>query len=332
MRAVKIEVMHKLPDWFAGRMASVGIEHVVIECRTPDDLEAAAAGAEIVWLFSGMELLMGDCLSRIPNCGLILRVGSGTDNVDVARATELGIVVANTGNTMVENVCDHTVALLFSLIRNVPRHDRAVRAGRWEPDNPKPLKRMSRATIGFVGFGRIAQLVAARLAAFGPRFVAFDPYADAGTFQKSGVERTGLEELLSRADYVSLHCPYTAETDQLIGAGELAIMQPHAALINMARGKVVDQAALVAALQTGSIAAAALDVFEHEPLPAESPLTQLDNVILSPHVGGHSAQFPEEHYEAAFEIFAALVAGKWPRSVVNPAVQPRWEKLAKARE
>ena len=146
---------------------------------------------------------------------------------------------------------------------------------------------------------------------------------------RCGVRPVSLDDLLRESDYMSLHCPHTPETDHLIGARELSLMKPEAALINAARGQIVDEAALVAALQSGEIAAAALDVLELEPPSADSPLRQMENVILTPHAGGHSSRFPVDQYEAAYEVITGLARGQWPRSVVNPEVSPRWAGLVK---
>ncbi len=179
IKAVKIENDHPLPDWFAGRMAEAGIEHVLHDCRTVEGLERVAADADIVWMFSDRRLLRGDNLLALKKCGAILRAGSGTDNVDVERATELGIVVANTPYSISENVCDHTIALLLSLIRQITRQDRAIRRGGWDAENPLPLRSPRGATLGLVAFGRIARCMARKLHGFEMKIVATDPQVDA---------------------------------------------------------------------------------------------------------------------------------------------------------
>ena len=332
MKAVKIENEHPLPAGFGDRMAEAGLELVLAECETGEALEACARDAEIVWLYSGRRMLWGDNLSRIPRCGLILRVGSGTDNVDVRRATGLGIVVANTPRANAEHVCTHTIALLLALQRQIVRYDRAMRRGQGDPMDPKPLPSLPAATLGLVGFGRAPQRLVTRLQGFEMRIVAYDPFVPAEAMDSFGVTRVSLEALLAAADYVSLHCPYGPETHHILGPEQLAQMKPGAALINTARGKLIDESALVEALQSGHLAAAGLDVFHDEPPAPDHPLRRMENVVLTPHAAGHSARFPDECYEEALSVFAGVTAGNWPTTVVNPDVNPRWDLLAKAKE
>ena len=332
VKAVKIENEHPLPPGFEDRMAEAGLELVLAECETGEALEACAREAEIVWLYSGRRVLGGDNLPRIPHCGLILRVGSGTDNVDVPRATELGIVVANTPRANAEHVCDHTIAIMLAVQRQIVRHDRAMRRGRGDAMDPLPLRSLPGATLGLVGFGRAPQRMATRLRGFEMRIMAYDPFVSPDVMGSFGVTRVSLEALLAAADYVSLHCAYRPETHHILGREQMALMKPGAVLINTARGKLVDEGALLEALRTGHFAAAGLDVFHDEPLAPDHPLRRMENVVLTPHAAGHSAQFPDECYEEALSIFAGVAAGNWPATVVNPGVNPRWDLLAKAKE
>ena len=187
---------------------------------------------------------------------------------------------------------------------------------------------MHGARLGLIGFGRIPRLVTKKLAGFEMQISAYDPYADPARMAALGVRPAAWDEIFESSDYVSVHCPLTEETRCSIGAREFRLMPTHALFLNTSRGYVVDEPALIQALQEGWIAGAALDVLQDEPPAADNPLLAMDNVIITPHIGGTSAQFPLEFYEGSVEALVDLAAGRWPRSVVNPGVTPRWSDLA----
>jgi len=219
-------------------------------------------------------------LSRLKTCRAIVRYGVGLDNVDIDAATELGIAVGNVPEYGHEEISNHAIALLLALSRKLFAFDAAVRRGGTGIPAPQSVARLSQRTLGLVGYGRIGRRVAEKARAFGLEVVAYDPYASTA----DGVELLGLDELLRRADILSLHVPLTPETRHMIGARELALLEPGSLVINIGRGGLVDEDALVAALHSGHIAGAALDVTEIEPLPLSSPLLDAPNVILTPHV------------------------------------------------
>ncbi len=332
MRAFKVvEVIndgHPMPDWVPAKLEAAGIELVVSLCRNREDLARNAGDADLVWAYGGRHLLAGDNLTVLRRCGAILRTGSGTDNIDVERATELGIIVANTPYAIADCVADQAISLLFSLVRQITRHDRYVHRGHWSFRLALPGRRFAGATLGLVGFGRIPQRLVRKLAGFEMHFVAYDPYVSAEAMASCCVQRVELDVLLQASDYVSVHCPLTAETRHLIAERELRQMKPSAYLINTSRGPVVDERALVKALREGWIAGAGLDVLEREPIDPASPLLAMDNVIITPHFSGYSDRYPEDNYEASVEAIVDMANGHWPRSVVNPGVQPRWGQLA----
>ena len=219
-------------------------------------------------------------LERLESCSAIVRYGVGLDNVDIDVAQELGIAVGNVPEYGHEEISNHAIALLLALSRKLFAFDAAVRRGGTGIPAPQSVARLSRRTLGLVGYGRIGRRVAEKARAFGLEVVAYDPYA--GT--ADDVELLDLDELLRRADILSLHVPLTPETRHMIGARELALLEPGSLVINIGRGGLVDEDALVAALHSGHIAGAALDVTEIEPLPLSSPLLDAPNVILTPHV------------------------------------------------
>jgi D-3-phosphoglycerate dehydrogenase len=187
------------------------------------------------------------------------------------------------------------------------------------------MRRLQGKILGFIGFGRIARAVAEKLSGFKLTYLAYDPYLDPGLAEEWGVEPVGLDEVLARADFVSLHTQLTDETYHLVGERELKLMQPHAILVNTARGGIVDQTALYTALAEGWIAGAGLDVLEHEPPAAGDPLLRQENVILTPHMAAWSDELMGALYQAACQVTTSLLKGEWPADPVNPEVQPWWQ-------
>lgn len=321
---------HPMPAWVRQKLQAHGVDLKIAICWSKEDLALHAADADLVWVYGGRRLLVGDNLSVLKRCGAILRTGSGTDNIDVQRATELGIIVANTPHVIADQVADQAISMLFSLVRRVTQHDRYVHRGQWEFRLALPGRRFHGATLGLVGFGRIPRLLVHKLAGFDMEYLAYDPYVPADVVADHGVASVSLADLLSQADYVSLHCPLTAQTYHLIGEAELRLMKPTAFIVNTARGSVIDERALIQALQEGWIAGAGLDVLEQEPIRLDNPLLALDNVIITPHYAGYSDRYPEDNYEASVEAILDMATGHWPRSVANPQVSPRWVHLAPA--
>lgn len=306
-----------VPDWVQETLTREGIDLVVHDCRTREELAAHAADADVVWLFGGSRILLGNNLAAVPRCRAILRTGSGTDNVPVAEATEHGIIVANTPAAMSDGASDHLIALLFAVTRRVAELDRAVRLGRWATGSLQPLNSVQGRTLGLVGLGHIAREVVRKLRGFEMRVLAHDPFVGHETMAALGVSAASLGELLAEADYVSLHCPLTPETGHLIGEAQLRLMKPTAVLLNTSRGPVIDESALMRALREGWIAAAGLDVLEDEPPAPDTPLLRMDNVVLTPHVAGYSAHGVEIRWRLSAETVLALTRGEPPRSWVN---------------
>jgi D-3-phosphoglycerate dehydrogenase len=314
-----------VPDWVPTRLEQEGIDLAIQECQSDDDLARHAADADVVWLFGGSRVLTADNLGLLARCGAILRTGSGTDNVPVEAATQLGIVVANTPDALTDAVSDHAIGLLFAVLRQIAVHDRAVRAGVWDRSRAWPRWPLRGRTLGLVGFGRIAQRMVRKLAGFELAVLAHDPLVGAEAMAQHGARPASLDEVLSQADVVSVHCPLTPGTHHLIDERALRRMKPTAVLINTARGPVIDERALTRALSEGWIAAAGLDVFEQEPLGLDNPLLRLDNVVLTPHIAGHSDEYLEASWRLSAEAVVALANRRWPRAYVNRPAKPRWD-------
>jgi D-3-phosphoglycerate dehydrogenase / 2-oxoglutarate reductase len=270
---------------------------------------------------------------------LVLRPYVGYDDIDVDAATPHGILVANIPDTFVEEVANQTLAFLLALNRKVTEMDRYMRSGAWPVDRrgraaAKPIHRLSSITLGLVGFGTIGRLVAERVRPFGASLLAFDPYVAPEAGEPYGVRLVGLDELLRSSDVVSLHVFLSRDTRGLMSAERLALMKRDAYLINTSRGPVVDEAALIEALRAGRLAGAALDVFEQEPLPADSPLLGMDNVILSPHVASYSEEGDAAHMLRVAQIALQVARGGLPerKVVINKALYDELVELPELRE
>jgi D-3-phosphoglycerate dehydrogenase / 2-oxoglutarate reductase len=267
-------------------------------------------------------------LRELKRCRLIVRYGVGVDNIDITAATECGIVVANAPTYCVSEVADHASGLILSITRGIPWLDRQVRDGSWmavRKDDPR-VRRVSQITLGIVGIGKIGRRLAQRMAPFGCRILAHDPFlSDTIIRERGAIPVASLEELLRLSDIVSLHVPLTAQTRHLIDETALSMVKSTAVIVNTSRGGVIDEAALVQALQENRLYGAALDVLATEPLALDHPLLALDprRVILTPHFGAWcAASVPDLHAEVASAL-AAMLAGRWPASTMNPDVMPR---------
>jgi D-3-phosphoglycerate dehydrogenase len=292
--------------------------------RTEQELVDGCAEADIILVEHPDTPISARVIQSLYRCRLIVKYGVGIDNIDLAAATKHGIVVCNAADYCTEEVSDHAVALLLSCARQIYFFDRRVREGAWHEERPpRPLRRVSQQTAGLLGFGRIARAVAKKLRGFQMRIIAHDPHIPPQSFQSEGVESVAFDELLQASDYLSLHLPLTEATLHLIGTRELARMRSGAFLINTSRGPIVEEAALIRALQNGGIAGAALDVTECEPPPASHILRHLSNVILTPHFGATSVEAADHLRATVIHSIAALLDGYWPPFPQNPSVAPR---------
>lgn len=296
-------------------------ELVALRTRTPEEFLPAAADCDaLLNTYAGP--ITADAMARMPKCRIIARYGIGVDTIDLDAATKAGIIVTNNPTYCIEEVAEHTMALLLAAARKVAFYDRLVRGGRWELPPGKPIFRLAGSRLGLVGFGNIARRVAARAAAFGMRVLFSDPFVEDGQFKVPG-EKMDLPSLLREADFVSLHPPLTPQTRKMIGDEAFALMKPGAFLINCARGPIVDTEALVRALDGGKIAGCALDTTDPEPLPDPHPLRGRENVIVNPHAAWYSEQAMAGLQAGAPAEVRRVLSGEWPVNVVNPAVKGR---------
>jgi len=248
----------------------------------------------------------------------IVKYGVGTDAIDIAAATRRGVMVANCPDYGSETVADHAFALLIALARKIPVLDRAMRENAWVWPAPQYFGvDLAGKTVGLVGFGRIGRAMARRAQGFGMTRLVSDPYVRPETMAEFGVRFVALDRLLTESDFVSLHCVLTPETRGLIGEAALAKMKPTAFLIDVSRGAIVDERALVRALDAGHIAGAAFDVFAHEPLDAGYPLRGRDNVILTPHLAWYTEEAFQRCERDTLAAVLDILAGKRPRNLKN---------------
>lgn len=299
-------------------LAAVDADLLVSATGTPDDLLRLAPQADAI--LTCWQQIPPAVLDAAPRCRIVSRYGIGLDNIPVDHATRLGIVVTNVPDFCLDDVADHTLALLLACARRIVDYAQATRAGIWNLQGVRPMARLRDQTLGLIGYGNIARRVAQRASALGLHVLAYTPRLAADAPAPWGRGTNDLGELLAASDYVSLHVPLTEATRGLIDAPALRRMKPTAYLINTARGAVVEEGALRQALVEGWIAGAALDVLSQEPPPPDHPLVGLDNVILTPHAAFYSQEAIADLEARAARHVAQALAGQIPDHVVNPAV------------
>jgi D-3-phosphoglycerate dehydrogenase len=259
-----------------------------------------------------------DVLARATNLKVVGRVGVGVDSIDVEAATARRIVVVNAPTASTLSVAELAIGHMLSLLRHLPEADRSVKAGRWEKARLEG-RELSGKTLGLIGSGRIGAEVAKRAQAFGMQVIAFDPYLSLPTAESLGIRLLDMDTVLRTADVVSIHAALTAETRGLIGPAELSRMKPEAVLVNCARGEIVEEQALADALRSGTIAGAALDVFEREP-PEGNPLLSAPNVQFTPHLGASTFEAQARAGAIIAEQVMKVLEGKRPDFMANPNV------------
>jgi D-3-phosphoglycerate dehydrogenase len=254
--------------------------------------------------------LPGTLLKELKRCKVIGRFGLGTDNIDLAAASALGITVTYVPDYCRREVSDHAMALLLALARKITFSNALVQSGRWEVPPIVPLRRLEGQVLGLIGFGHIPRALAPKAVAFGLKVLAHDPHVPDGELRALDVEAASFDDVLRRSDFISLHAPLTPATRGLIAAAAFAKMKPGAFLINTARGPLVDETALIAALDAGQLGGAALDVVAAEPLAHDSPLVGRDNVILTPHTAFYSVEALEELQTKCAADVARVLCGE----------------------
>lgn len=297
-------------------LAAAGCDIVSGQCRTPAELIALVAEADAV--ITQFAPVNADVVAAMQRARVIVRYGIGFDNVACDAARERSIPVCNVPDYCIDEVADHTLAFLLACTRALRPNCSRMMQGEWGLGVPiEQMRALRDLTVGIIGLGRIGRAVAERLVPFKCQTLACDPVASPELAGAHGCRLVSLDELLGNADIVTLHCPSTPETRQIIKGSSLDQMKPGSILINVGRGDLVDLEALTTALQRGHLAAAALDVFDVEPLPGDNPLPKLENVIVSSHVASVSPRAVRTLREAAARTALAAIRGEALPNVVN---------------
>jgi D-3-phosphoglycerate dehydrogenase / 2-oxoglutarate reductase len=320
----RILVTEEIAEAGLGRLRSAGHEVDVRQGLAPEDLAEAIAGSQALIIRSATRVT-DDVLAAGSDLIVVGRAGIGLDNVDVEAATRRGVMVVNAPQSNIVSAAEHTMALLLAQARNVPQAHSALVAGRWERSRWEGVE-LADKTLGIVGLGRIGKLVADRARAFGMRLVAFDPFVSADRARQLGVELVPLDQLVAESDFLTIHLPKTPDTAGLIGRDLLVKAKPTLRVINVARGGIVDEAALADCIREGVIAGAALDVFDTEPT-TESPLFGLPSVVVTPHLGASTREAQDKAGETIADMVQLALAGEFVPFAVNLAAAEAHENL-----
>jgi len=276
----------------------------------PEDILAVARDADAILVTYAK--LTAELIGQLTRCKAIGRFGLGVDNIDLKAAGAKGIQVNYVPDYCIHEVSDHAMAMLLALARKIPLSNKVVQAGRWEMPAVVPIHRLTGQVLGLIGFGNIPRMVAPKAKAFGLRVITYDPYVSADVLKAAGVEGVSLDQLLATSDFISVHAPLMDATRGLLDAAAFAKTKKGVRIVNTARGPLIDEPALIAALDSGQVGAAALDVVNTEPLSKDSPLLGRDNVILSPHTGFYSVEALEELQTKCASDVARVLSGEKP--------------------
>ncbi|MFC1860108.1 C-terminal binding protein [Chloroflexota bacterium] len=306
-------------------LAKVDAELIGVDYTNEDEMIAVAKDADAI--LTGQSHMTRRVLESLPKCKVVIRYGVGYDVIDVEAATDNGIIIVNNPapDWCVEEVSNQAILLLLACAKKLVILMSPTKQGRWvEARQAKsPMVCIHEQTLGIIGCGNIGRMTAEKAQCFSLKLLGYDPYVDEATAEESGITLVSLPELLKESDFVSVHTFLSEETFHLIGEKEFKQMKPTAYFINTARGKVVDEPALIKALQNKWIAGAGLDVFEKEPVDTDNPLLKMDNVVVMPHTASYSdAAFKQRDINVGQEVVRVL-SGKWPKNVVNKTVKPK---------
>jgi D-3-phosphoglycerate dehydrogenase len=301
-------------------LSAIGAELRLAADSSPESVMKVAADADAVLVTYAK--INADMIRQMKKVRIISRFGIGVDNVDLDAATQQGIVVTKVPDYCIDEVSDHAMALLLAAVRKIPMATDQVHAGTWKMPNFVPIHRLRGSVLGLVGFGRIPQLVAPKAKAFGMCVVASDPFVPVEVFTALGVDKVEFADLLKMSDYVSIHSPLTPDTKGMFNADAFRQMKKGSYVVNTARGPIIDEAALAAAIESGHIAGAALDVMTNEP-PVNSPLIGKRNVIITPHTSFYSDESLVELQTKAAQEVANVLTGKPARNPVNEVVSSK---------
>lgn len=298
-------------------VAKLGAELIDLNKRQDLTLQQAVKDADAIIVQYAN--ITREVIAEMTCCKMIIKYGIGVNNIDQVAASEKGIYVCNVPDYGVDEVSNHAIAMIMSLQRKLPLISRILSEGRWSYEPLIPIKRLEGSTLGLLGFGRIPQLLAQKMGNFGMRILTYDPFIGADIAQDLGVQLVDFATLIRESDILSLHCALNDNTKHLINAGVLQQMKPNAIIVNTARGPVIDEQALVEALENGTIAAAGLDTFEQEPIAKDNKLLFMNNVICTPHSAWYSEEAIRAVQRKAAEEVVNILAGNKPFNALNRA-------------
>jgi D-3-phosphoglycerate dehydrogenase len=304
-------------------LAKVNAELVAADCTTENEIIETAKDADAILTVEA--LITRRVMEASPKCKVIVRYGIGYDTIDIDAATDNNILVVNIPGFCLEEVSNHAITLLLACAKKLTFLNNGTKQGRWAESKQAqaPMGSIYGQTLGLVGCGNIGRMTGKKAQCFGLRVLGYDPYIDESLAKEHGITLVSLPELLKESDFVSVHVPLNKETWHLVGEEEFKQMKPTAYFINTARGSVVDEAALIKALQKKWIAGAGLDVFEKEPIDSDNPLLKMDNVVVTPHCASYSDAAFKRLRTSVGQEAARVLNGQWPKNVVNKSVKPK---------
>ena len=320
----RILVTEEIAEGGLDRLRAAGHEVIVRTDLSPSDLPGALVGVNALIIRSATQVT-AEVLATATDLVVVGRAGIGLDNVDVEAATTRGVMVVNAPQSNIVSAAEHTMALLLASARNVAQAHAALKAGRWERSRWEGVE-LADKTLGIVGLGRIGKLVAQRAAGFGMRLIAYDPFVTPDRARQMNVDLVQLDDLVAQSDFITVHLPKTKETKGIIGRDILAKAKPDLRVINVARGGIVDEEALAEAVRSGQIAGAALDVFDVEPC-TESPLFELDAVVVTPHLGASTREAQDKAGDTIADMVQLALAGDFVPFAVNVSAAEANETL-----
>ncbi len=302
-------------------LAAVDAELIHAQCRTEEEVIEAAQGADA--LINQYAPVSRKVIENLPNLKVVSRYGVGVNTIDIDAANENGVMVGNVTDYCMDEVSDHAFALIMACARKVVHLNNEVKAGNWDFKVSAPIYRLRGRVLGLVGLGRIPQTLAKKAQAFGIKVVAYDPFVPEEVARDLNVELVDLNELCKRSDFVSVHAPLIEATRGMISDEQFNLMKKEAFIINTARGPVIDEKALIRALQAGEIAGAGLDVTEEEPIQNDNPLLEMDNVIINPHAAWYSEEAQLELKRKTAQNVADVLGGYYPTYLFNKEVKEK---------
>lgn len=302
-------------------LATVDAELIRAQCKTEDEVIKAAKGADA--LINQYAPISRKVLEALPNLKVVSKYGVGVNTVDIDAATENGIMVANVPDYCMDEVSDHAIALMIASARKIVRLNNEVKAGNWDFKVSVPIFGLRGRVLGLVALGRIPQTLVKKAQAFGIKVIAYDPFIAEGVAKNLEVELVELNELCKRSDFISVHAPLTEVTRGMISDEQFDLMKKEAFIINTARGPIIDEKALIHALEVGKIAGAGIDVTEEEPIQKDNPLLKMDNVIISPHAAWYSEESQLELKTKTAQNVADVLAGYYPTYLFNKEVKEK---------